>query len=135
MEKSIQASRDIFRVAKALFAGRDYIYDPDHKKRPEGGGWEKTEKGWTKKKREKKDEGAGGSKTPKESPEESKRKKENLQKTGNAEGLTIEPGNKEDLQKYENFLIGKEKELEDTAKEPGSFFNEGATVFRLGLQD
>ena len=31
-------------------AKKDYIYrhDPDHKKRPEGGGWEKTEKGWSK---------------------------------------------------------------------------------------
>ena len=34
----------------------DYEYDPDHKKKPEGGGWGKTEEGWSKKKDVKKKE-------------------------------------------------------------------------------
>lgn len=29
-------------------ANYDYFYDPEHKKKPEGSGWEKTEKGWSK---------------------------------------------------------------------------------------
>lgn len=41
-----------YKIAKKLFSdvikAYDYIYDPDHKKKPSGGGWEKTEQGWSK---------------------------------------------------------------------------------------
>ena len=33
--------------------GDDYRYDPEHKHKPQGGGWQKTEKGWSKQKKEK----------------------------------------------------------------------------------
>lgn len=46
---------ELLRIAKVLLAVKDYeyVYDPDHKKRPSGGGWQKTEKGWQKGKQEK----------------------------------------------------------------------------------
>ena len=44
-------ARELILTAKSLLADKsDYKYDPDHKHKPQGGGWEKTEKGWTQKK-------------------------------------------------------------------------------------
>ena len=45
-------ARELLLTAKELLADTksDYVYDPDHKNKPKGGGWEKTEKGWTQKK-------------------------------------------------------------------------------------
>ena len=51
MNRRIFAAKELLKTAKAILADTDYIYDPDHRKRPEGGGWEKTEKGWTKNKK------------------------------------------------------------------------------------
>ena len=43
-------ARELVMMAKNLVADEaDYKYDPDHKHKPQGGGWEKTEKGWSKK--------------------------------------------------------------------------------------
>ena len=43
-------------MAKNVLADdSDYVYDPDHKHKPKGGHWEKTEKGWSQKKKEKKE--------------------------------------------------------------------------------
>ena len=52
MNKKIIA-RELILTAKELLADTksDYVYDPDHKNKPKGGGWEKTEKGWTQKKK------------------------------------------------------------------------------------
>ena len=41
----------LLAVAKAVKA-EDYRYDPEHKHKPQGGGWQKTEKGWSKVKKE-----------------------------------------------------------------------------------
>ncbi|MBQ4479139.1 MAG: HEAT repeat domain-containing protein [Victivallales bacterium] len=46
---------------KCLVAdGNDYRYDPEHKHKPQGGGWIKTEKGWSKVKKEKPGNGGNG---------------------------------------------------------------------------
>ena len=50
MSLNIRIAREILTVARILLGAKsdyDYVYDPEHKKRPVGGGWEKTEKGWT----------------------------------------------------------------------------------------
>lgn len=58
-------ARELVLVAKNLIAeDKDgYVYDPDHKNKPKGGGWEKTDKGWTQNKRE---DSKSESSTPKE---------------------------------------------------------------------
>ena len=45
----------LLKVAKSVLAKDedDYRYDPEHKHKPQGGGWQKTEKGWSKQKKEK----------------------------------------------------------------------------------
>ena len=45
-----QIAQELLRVAKDLSAVKDYEYkyDPQHKQRPHGGGWVKTEEGWSK---------------------------------------------------------------------------------------
>ena len=48
-ERKIVAGRLVF-MASGLKAGTDYRHDPDHRHKPDGAGWEKTPKGWTKKK-------------------------------------------------------------------------------------
>ena len=49
-------ARELCILAKSILAeDSDYVYDPDHKHKPKGGHWEKTEKGWSQKKEEKKD--------------------------------------------------------------------------------
>jgi len=50
MDMKIIAS-ELVKIAKELMADSDYIYDPEHKKHPSGG-YTKTEKGWTKNKKE-----------------------------------------------------------------------------------
>ena len=40
-------AEELVRIAKQLLADSDYIYDPEHKKKPSGG-YHKTEKGWSK---------------------------------------------------------------------------------------
>ena len=57
MELKHKVAREILRIAKSVLAESDYdyVYDPEHKKRPVGGGWEKTDKGWTRNKKEKRD--------------------------------------------------------------------------------
>ena len=53
----LKIASEIIKIAEDLvFADSDYIYDPDHDKHP-GGGYHKTEKGWSKleEKEEKKD--------------------------------------------------------------------------------
>ena len=40
-------AKELVRIAKQLLADTDYIYDPEHKKKP-AGGYHKTEKGWSK---------------------------------------------------------------------------------------
>jgi len=42
--------KELIRVAGILTSGKkDYVYDPDHLKNPVGGGWRKTDHGWTRK--------------------------------------------------------------------------------------
>lgn len=49
----ILVARQLVRLAKSIMAeDYDYIYDPDHKKKP-GGGYVKTDKGWSKGKEDK----------------------------------------------------------------------------------
>ena len=46
-------ARQLCILAKSVLAeDSDYVYDPDHKHKPKGGHWEKTEKGWSQKKEE-----------------------------------------------------------------------------------
>ena len=47
MDREILVARKLMKTAKAILAGYEYLHDPDHKKRPEGGGWEKTKSGWS----------------------------------------------------------------------------------------
>jgi hypothetical protein len=57
MNRKLIARQLILEAKKLLAAGKkdsDYVYDPDHKHKPKGGHWEKTEKGWSQKKEEKK---------------------------------------------------------------------------------
>ncbi len=49
MKENIKIAKRLINIAKALVADSDYIYDPEHKKHPKGG-YQKTEKGWGKKK-------------------------------------------------------------------------------------
>ena len=57
-------ARQLCILAKNVLAEEsDYVYDPDHKHKPKGGHWEKTEKGWSQKKEEKKDKGKKEEKT------------------------------------------------------------------------
>ena len=45
--KNLKIARELFKIAEDLvYADSDYIYDPDHKQHP-GGGYHKTEKGWS----------------------------------------------------------------------------------------
>ena len=47
-KKYLRIAEELVKTAEDLiFADSDYIYDPDHKKHP-GGGYHKTEKGWSK---------------------------------------------------------------------------------------
>lgn len=49
----VLVARELIRIAKNIMAeDYDYIYDPDHKQKP-GGGYVKTEKGWSKGKSDK----------------------------------------------------------------------------------
>ena len=48
MNNKILTAKALLATAKAILSDYDYIYDPDHKKRPGGGGWAKTDKGWSK---------------------------------------------------------------------------------------
>lgn len=51
MMKNKRLADKIFRIANVILADKtEYIYDPDHKKRP-GGGYVKTERGWSLKKK------------------------------------------------------------------------------------
>ena len=60
-KKTLRIAEEILRTAEDLiFADSDYIYDPDHNKKPSGG-YHKTEKGWSKKE-EKKDKSTSSSK-------------------------------------------------------------------------
>lgn len=54
MDRKIIAS-ELIKIAKELLAASDYIYDPEQKKHPSVG-YVKTEKGWTKNKKEQKSE-------------------------------------------------------------------------------
>ena len=38
---------ELIIIAKNLLSDEDYRYDPEHKHKPEGGGWERTDKGWS----------------------------------------------------------------------------------------
>ena len=53
MNRKLIARQLILEAKRLLAAGKDesdYVYDPDHKHKPKGGHWEKTEKGWSQKK-------------------------------------------------------------------------------------
>lgn len=51
MNLSIRIAKNLLALAKALLGAKeDYIYDPEHKKHP-GGGYTKTPRGWTLKKK------------------------------------------------------------------------------------
>lgn len=43
-------------MANEILADKEYKYDPDHKNKPLGGGWEQTPSGWTTKKHQKQQE-------------------------------------------------------------------------------
>ena len=60
--KKLIIARKLLRLARLLLAKQDdykYIYDPEHKKRPYGSGWVKTEKGWSKSNERKEKEHSG----------------------------------------------------------------------------
>ena len=93
----LKVAKEILKVAADLmFADNDYIYDPDHKKHP-GGGYHKTEKGWSKLD-EKNDESNG-------------RKKETVVNPYPASNafdtarVTTNPKQLEKLSKHEHFRI------------------------------
>ena len=57
---SLIVAKELIRIAALLSSGSDdrddyqhnpdkydYIYDPHHKKHPKGGGWNKTDEGWS----------------------------------------------------------------------------------------
>lgn len=47
-------AKKIYALAEEIQADSDYVYDPQHKNRPHGGGnWHKTDKGWSTKEVEK----------------------------------------------------------------------------------
>ena len=46
MTDNIKMAGELLSAAKQILAA-DYVYDPSHKKKPRGGGWHKTEKGWS----------------------------------------------------------------------------------------
>ena len=50
----LKIAKELLKVAKELIADKDYeyIYDPEHRKHP-GGGYQKTQKGWQKGKKQK----------------------------------------------------------------------------------
>lgn len=48
---SHKISKRVVTAAEAVTADATYVYDPDHKSIPEGGGWERTRRGWTRVKR------------------------------------------------------------------------------------
>ena len=54
--KNLKIAKELLKIAKQLMFADDYeyIYDPDHTKRP-GGGYVKTESGWSKGKQDKKE--------------------------------------------------------------------------------
>lgn len=62
MKDNIRLAKELIGVAKVLVSDADYIYDPEHKKHP-GGGYHKTESGWSKS--EQKQENNGNSNAPK----------------------------------------------------------------------
>ena len=62
MNNNVKLAKRLLKIAKALVADSDYIYDPEHKKHP-GGGYHKTENGWSKS--EQKQENNGNSNAPK----------------------------------------------------------------------
>ena len=43
-----KSSRIAFNVLSSVVLSYDYVYDPDHKKKPSGGSWKQTEEGWSK---------------------------------------------------------------------------------------
>jgi len=47
MTENQKLASELLKIAKELYTGSDYIYDPEHKKHPSGG-YHKTDKGWTK---------------------------------------------------------------------------------------
>ena len=45
-----RVARQLVRIAMDLISGEgdyEYVHDPDHQHKPQGGGWKPTEKGWT----------------------------------------------------------------------------------------
>lgn len=56
MNRHLFAAREMLKAAKAILSEYEYIYDPEHRNRPEGGGWEKTQGGWSRGKEERIDE-------------------------------------------------------------------------------
>ena len=46
MSDSIKIAGELLSAAKQILAA-NYVYDPDHRNKPKGGGWHKTDKGWS----------------------------------------------------------------------------------------
>ena len=46
MTDNIKMASELLLAAKQILAA-NYVYDPDHKKKPRGGSWHKTTKGWS----------------------------------------------------------------------------------------
>ena len=55
----MNVQKKILKIAGKIIADYDYIYDPNHEKNL-GGGYERTEKGWSKDKVEKNESGKNG---------------------------------------------------------------------------
>ena len=139
IEKLIIA-RKLLRLAKLLLAKEDdykYIYDPEHKKRPTGGSWVKTEKGWSKSNGRKEKEHSGIGKDnrgiPRQEGTQGNRSKHSYQPTNefkrihraslslpNVESQAFHSGSKRQL--LVNPTTGKEKKFYSNI--PGDLFHD-----------
>lgn len=126
----LKIAEEIIKIAEDLvFADSDYIYDPDHKRHP-GGGYHKTEKGWSKSDGKGENEGKSNTNHSVKKPEKKKKydadylfdlaknvrkKKYNLDDNDNDDIGIAEWANQTSQQDYsESELM---KEIEDLAKQ------------------
>lgn len=77
--KNLKIAEELVKTAELILADSDYIYDPDHKKHP-GGGYHKTEKGWSKLDEKEEEGGSSNKSTEKKDDGNSGDKKETSEK-------------------------------------------------------
>lgn len=111
-------ARELVLVAKKLIAeDKDgYVYDPDHKHKPKGGGWVKTNKGWSQKKEEK------------TTSQDTSKDKKTIEKPKQFDGIDIKKQTLNGVSFKESFE--SYKKLHERSQEIGSG-NNNAFSFRL----